>query len=58
MRTTLQLIADAAAGMPAFDKVAYNDGRCYGMKKADLKSPMADPPATFQPRESSSSPMS
>ena len=38
-------------GMPAFDKFAYSDGRCYGMKKADLKSQMADPPATFQPRE-------
>jgi len=38
-------------GMPAFDKFAYTDGRCYGMKQADLKSPMADPPATFQQRE-------
>jgi hypothetical protein len=38
-------------GMPAFDKFAYTDGRCYGMKKADLKSPMPDPPATFQQRE-------
>jgi len=38
-------------GMPAFDKFAYSDGRCYGMKQADLKSKMADPPATFQPRE-------
>ena len=38
-------------GMPAFDKFAYTDGRCFGMKKADLKSPMPDPPATFQPRE-------
>jgi hypothetical protein len=38
-------------GMPAFDKFAYTDGRCYGMKQADLKSPMPDPPATFQPRE-------
>jgi hypothetical protein len=37
--------------MPAFDKFAYSDGRCYGMKQADLKSPMPDPPATFQPRE-------
>ena len=37
--------------MPAFDKFAYTDGRCYGMKQADLKSPMPDPPATFQPRE-------
>ena len=38
-------------GMPAFDKFAYTDGRCYGMKKSDLKSPMPDPPATFQLRE-------
>ena len=38
-------------GMPAFDKFAYSDGRCYGMKQADLKSRMPDPPATFQPRE-------
>jgi mono/diheme cytochrome c family protein len=38
-------------GMPAFDKFAYTDGRCFGMKQADLKSPMPDPPATFQQRE-------
>jgi len=41
-------------GMPAFDKFAYSDGRCYGMKRADLKSrelSMPDPPATLQPRE-------
>jgi cbb3-type cytochrome c oxidase subunit III len=38
-------------GMPAFDKFAYSDGRCYGMKQADLKSKMADPAATFQQRE-------
>src|SRR3954463_5141845 len=40
--------------MPAFDKFAYSDGRCYGMKQADLdKRQMAlpDPPATLQPRE-------
>jgi len=37
-------------GMPAFDRLAYSDGRC-GLKQADLKSPMPDPPATFQPRE-------
>ena len=37
--------------MPAFDKFAYTDGRCYGMKQADLKTPMSDPPATFQIRE-------
>ena len=38
-------------GMPAYDKFAYTDGRCYGMKQADLKSPMPDPPATLQQRE-------
>src|SRR5438445_10316348 len=24
--------------MPAFDKLAYSDGRCYGMKQGDLSS--------------------
>src|SRR5215470_14858145 len=41
-------------GMPPFDKLAYSDGRCFGMKQADLKERgirMADPPATLQPRE-------
>jgi mono/diheme cytochrome c family protein len=40
--------------MPAFDKFAYSDGRCYKMQQADLaKYPtrMPDPPATLQPRE-------
>ena len=40
--------------MPAFDKFAYSDGRCYGKKQADLKSyptRMPDPPATLQARE-------
>jgi hypothetical protein len=40
--------------MPAFDRLAYSDGRCYGMKQADLaknKLTMGDPPATLQPRE-------
>src|SRR5258706_3294928 len=40
--------------MPAFDKFAYTDGRCYGKTQADLKSyptRMPDPPATLQPRE-------
>ena len=40
--------------MPAFDKFAYSDGRCYGMKQADLKArelSLPDPPATLQPRE-------
>ena len=41
-------------GMPAFDRLAYTDGRCYGMNQADLKSSglsLPDPPATLQPRE-------
>ena len=41
-------------GMPAFDKFAYSDGRCYGLKQADIRSPklqMPDPPATLQARE-------
>ena len=40
--------------MPAFDKFAYSDGRCFGKTKADLKSyptRMPDPPATLQQRE-------
>ncbi len=40
--------------MPAFDKFAYSDGRCYGKTKADLKAyptRMPDPPATLQQRE-------
>ncbi len=39
-------------GMPPFDKFAYSDGRCYGLKQADLRGQrMADPPATLQNRE-------
>ena len=40
-------------GMPAFDRLAYSDGRCYGMKQADLKSRTECPirAATLQPRE-------
>jgi hypothetical protein len=41
-------------GMPPFDKFAYSDGRCYGLKQADLRASgqrMADPPATLQTRE-------
>jgi hypothetical protein len=33
-------------GMPPFDKFAYSDGRCYGLKQADLKArglTLADP---------------
>src|SRR5262249_54077027 len=26
-------------GMPAFDRFAYSDGRCYGLKQADLRAP-------------------
>jgi hypothetical protein len=40
--------------MPAFDKYAYSDGRCYGKTQADLKAyptRMPDPPATLQNRE-------
>ena len=45
---------DPNTQMPAFDKFAYSDGRCYGKKQADLKSyptRMPDPPATLQQRE-------
>jgi Cytochrome C oxidase, cbb3-type, subunit III len=40
--------------MPAFDKFAYSDGRCYGKTQADLTSyptRMPDPPATLQQGE-------
>src|SRR5262245_25069428 len=42
------------SGMPAFDKFAYSDGRCYGLKQADLRArnlQMPDPPATLLARE-------
>src|SRR3954454_22634957 len=41
-------------GMPAFDKFAYSDGRCFGLKQADLRKrglQMTDPPATLTPNE-------
>src|SRR3981189_1575115 len=41
-------------GMPAFDRLAYSDGRCFGLKQADLRASgkrMPDPPATLQVRE-------
>ena len=37
-------------GMPAFDRLAYSDGRCFGLKTADLRSrqlTMPDPPDTL-----------
>jgi mono/diheme cytochrome c family protein len=39
--------------MPAFDRLAYSDGRCYGMTQAALKKigGLPDPPTTLQPRE-------
>jgi hypothetical protein len=40
--------------MPAFDRLAYSDGRCYGLKQADLEArqlDMFDPPATLAPNE-------
>jgi mono/diheme cytochrome c family protein len=40
--------------MPAFDRLAYSDGRCYEMKLADLQrtgQQLPDPAATLQPRE-------
>ncbi len=41
-------------GMPAFDRLAYSDGRCYNMTQADLVRQglqLPDPAATLQPRE-------
>jgi hypothetical protein len=41
-------------GMPAFDRLAYSDGRCYDMKQTDLKRlglGLHDPATTLQPRE-------
>src|SRR5258706_6661286 len=41
-------------GMPAFDRLAYSDGRCYGLKAAVLRArelTLTDPPATLAPRE-------
>ena len=42
------------AGMPAFDRLAYSDGRCHGIKKADLDKAgleLTDPPAPLAQRE-------
>ena len=36
--------------MPAFDKFAYSDGRCFGMRQSDLRArglTLPDPPATL-----------
>jgi hypothetical protein len=41
-------------GMPAFDRLAYSDGRCFGLKAADLRArqlELPDPPATLAPNE-------
>ena len=41
-------------GMPAFDRLAYSDGRCNDLKLADLKRQgldLHDPASTLQPRE-------
>jgi Cytochrome C oxidase, cbb3-type, subunit III len=41
-------------GMPAFDRQAYSDGRCFGLKAADLRArglTLPDPPSTLQPNE-------
>ena len=40
--------------MPAFERLAYSDGRCFGLKQADLRArglQMPDPPATLAPNE-------
>ena len=40
--------------MPAFDRLAYSDGRCFGLKLADLRArglELPDPPSTLQPNE-------
>jgi hypothetical protein len=63
LRTTLldrpKLISAIKCGrpgrnMPAFDRLAYSDGRCFGMTDADLKKrqlSLPDPANTLQPRE-------
>jgi hypothetical protein len=41
-------------GMPAFDRLAYTDGRCNDIRLAELKRlglQLFDPAATLQPRE-------
>jgi len=36
-------------GMPPFDKFAYSDGRCYGLKQADLRQPASACPTRRPP---------
>ncbi len=51
--TTIQC-GRPGTGMPAFDRLAYSDGRCYGMKLGNLDKSglgLTDPPATLAPRE-------
>ncbi len=51
--TTIQC-GRPGAGMPAYDRLAYSDGRCHGMKSADLAKAgltLTDPPATLAARE-------
>jgi hypothetical protein len=41
-------------GMPAFDRLAYSDGRCFGLKQSDLRArglEMPDPPSTLAANE-------
>jgi len=40
--------------MPSFERLAYSDGRCFGLKQADLRArslQMPDPAATLAPSE-------
>lgn len=51
--TTIQC-GRPGTGMPAFDRLAYSDGRCYGMRSADLAKSnltLSDAPANLAPRE-------
>ena len=41
-------------GMPPYDRLAYSDGRCYGLKQADIAKQnlmLADAPAPLAARE-------
>jgi hypothetical protein len=51
--TTIQC-GRPGTGMPAFDRLAYSDGRCYKMKSADLETAgltLTDAPANLAARE-------